>query len=220
MSTELLDADESAIEDRDGGVDIGMVAGVAGGAFALGLLVLCLLHRRKKKQQLITLESSTQSTNLNKTTLDTASASLDVSNLSLLRRQSSLPTTKVEIHRDLEKDQLQPSVSPAPLSSAGAARRSSDDDPRKAQLAAIEAAAAAAEDSEAPEVDEVLGGGKRPQLRKTWLGGRPNHKPNHAGRNEGPSKAHLASIERMMAATEELEERSKDSPRLAFHANL
>ena len=79
MSTELLDADESAIEDRDGGVDIGMVAGVAGGAFALGLLVLCLLHRRKKKQQLITLESSTQSTTLNKTTLDTASASLDVS---------------------------------------------------------------------------------------------------------------------------------------------
>ena len=220
MSTELLDADESAIEDRDGGVGIRMVAGVAGGAFALGLLVLCLLHRRKKKQQLITLESSTQSTNLNKTTLDTASASLDVSNLSLPRRQSSLPTTKVEIHRDLEKDQLQPSVSPAPLSSAGAARRSSDDDPRKAQLAAIEAAAAAAEDSEAPEVDEVLGGGKRPQLRKTWLGGRPNHNPNHAGKNEGPSKAHLASIERMMAATEELEERSKDSPRLAFHANL
>ena len=180
VSTELLDADESAIEDRDGGVGIGMVAGVAGGAIALGLLVLCLLHRRKKKQQLITLESSTQSTTLNKTTLDTASASLDVSNLSLPRRQSSLPTTKVEIHRDLEKDQLQPSVSPAPLSSAGAARRSSDDDPRKAQLAAIEAAAAAAEDSEAPEVDEVLGGGKRPW--KMWLGGRPNHKPtpNHA----------------------------------------
>ena len=104
------------------------------------------------------------------------------------------------------------------MSSAGAARRSSDDDPRKAQLAAIEAAAAAAEDSEAPEVDEVLGGGKRPQPRKTWLGGRP--KPNHAGKNEGPSKARLASIERMMAATEELEERSKDSPRLAFHATL
>ena len=222
VSTELLDADESAIEDRDGGVGIGMVAGVAGGAIALGLLVLCLLHRRKKKQQLITLESSTQSTTLNKTTLDTASASLDVSNLSLPRRQSSLPTTKVEIHRDLEKDQLQPSVSPAPLSSAGAARRSSDDDPRKAQLAAIEAAAAAAEDSEAPEVDEVLGGGKSPQPRKTWLGGRPHHKPtpNHAEKNEGPSKARLASIERMMAATEELEERSKDSPRLAFHANL
>ena len=66
-------------------------------------------------------------------------------------------------------------------------------------------------------MNEVLGGGQGPQPRKMWLGRRPNHKPNpnQAEKNEGPSKARLASIERMMAATEELEERSKDSPRLA-----
>jgi hypothetical protein len=39
-------------------------------------------------------------------------------------------------------------------------------------------------------------------------------------KNEGPSKAQLAAIEGMVSATEELEEQSKDSPRLAFHANL
>ena len=80
VSTELLNADKSAIEDGDDGGGIDVAAGAASGAmaFALGLLVFCLLRRhRKQKQQLATLESSnvasssTLSTTVNQTTLDT-----------------------------------------------------------------------------------------------------------------------------------------------------
>ena len=189
VTTELLDAEESAIEDGDGGGGIGVAAGAAGGATAvvLGLLVICLLRRCKQKRQLVTLESSngtsssTLPTTVNKTTLDTGdngSASLHVANLAPVwpPRRTALPTTKVQVHLDLEKGQLQPPVSRA-SSSAGAARSSRDDDPRKAQRAAIEAAAAAAEDSEASEADEVQRDGHSPQPRKKWLGGSPAHKP-------------------------------------------
>ena len=191
MTTELLDADESAIEDRDGGGGIGVAVGATGGAMAvaLGLLVFCLLRRhRKQKQQLVTLESSngasssTLTTTVNQTTLDTGDkfasgpANLLAANPVWPPRRNPLPTTNVDIHLDLEKDQLQPTVSPASaLNSAGAARSSSDDDPRKAQRAAIEAAAAAAEDLEASEADEVPRGGKSPQPPKQWLGGGLNH---------------------------------------------
>jgi hypothetical protein len=192
VTTELLDAEESAIEDGDGGGGIGVAAGATGGATAvvLGLLVICLLRRCKQKRQLVTLESSngasssTLPTTVNKTTLDTGdnvasgSASLHVANLAPVwpPRRTALPTTKVQVHLDLEKDQLQPPVSRA-SSSAGAARSSRDDDPRKAQRAAIEAAAAAVEDSEASEADEVQRDGHSPQPRKKWLGGSPAHKP-------------------------------------------
>ena len=126
MTTELLDADESAIEDRDGGGGIGVAVGATGGAMAvaLGLLVFCLLRRhRKQKQQLVTLESSngasssTLTTTVNQTTLDTGdkfasgSASLHAANPVWPPRRNPLPTTKVEVHLDLEKDQLQPTVS-------------------------------------------------------------------------------------------------------------
>ena len=191
-TVKLLDAEESAIEDGDGGGGIGVAAGATGGATAvvLGLLVICLLRRCKQKRQLVTLESSngasssTLPTTVNKTTLDTGdnvasgSASLHVANLAPVwpPRRTALPTTKVQVHLDLEKDQLQPPVSRA-SSSAGAARSSRDDDPRKAQRAAIEAAAAAVEDSEASEADEVQRDGHSPQPRKKWLGGSPAHKP-------------------------------------------
>ena len=190
---ELLDADESAIEDSDGG-GIGVVAGPAGGAMgvvALGLLVFCLLRRRKQKQQLAQADVTLEDSNLagsstpSKTTVDTGdkvasgSAGLHVANLSPVwpPRRDAPPTTKSEIHLDLEKDQ--PTVFPARASSESGQRRrsSSDDDPRKAQRAAIEAAAAAAEDSEASEADQVPRGGESPQQRKKWLGGGPNHKP-------------------------------------------
>ena len=187
---ELLDADESAIEDSDGG-GIGVVAGPAGGAMgvvALGLLVFCLLRRRKQKQQLAQADVTLEDSNLagsSKTTVDTAdkvasgSAGLHVANLSPVwpPRRDAPPTTKSEIHLDLEKDQ--PTVFPARASSESGQRRrsSSDDDPRKAQRAAIEAAAAAAEDSEASEADQVPRGGESPQRRKKWLGGGPNHEP-------------------------------------------
>ena len=78
MSKERPDADESAIEDG-GGEGIDVAVGAAGGAMAvaLGLLVFCVLRRRKQKQQLVTLESSngasssTPSTSVNNITLDT-----------------------------------------------------------------------------------------------------------------------------------------------------
>ena len=173
---ELLDADESAIEDSDGGGGIGVVAGLAGGAMgvvALGLLVFCLLRRRKQKQQLAQADVTLEDSNLagsSKTTVDTGdkvasgSAGLHVANLSPVwpPRRDAPPATKSEIHLDLEKDQ--PTVFPAGASSESGRRRrsSSDDDPRKAQLAAIEAAAAAAEDSEASEADQVPRGGETP----------------------------------------------------------
>ena len=153
----LLDSEESAIETTDGGdgPPIVVIAGAGGGAlavFALGLL----LRRRKRKLQLVTLESSqvirsSTLTTVHKTpfdTVDKAASGLASANL--------LPTSKGKIHLDLEKDQLQPILSPAPESNAaGAARSSSDKDPRTAQLAAIEAAAAAAEASEVAEADRV-----------------------------------------------------------------
>ena len=170
MTTELLDADESAIEDADGdgGLPIGVFAGVGGVAMAvaLGLLVFCLWRRRKQKQQL---QVSNVAITVNKTTLDTGDTSASGSTSA-----KAPPTSKVEVH--LEKDQLQPTVShtPAPKST-GAAGSSSDDGPRKTQLADREAAAA--QDSEAPEADEVLRGGQSPQglNGKMWLGGGPNH---------------------------------------------
>ena len=191
VSTELLDADESAIEDGDDGGGIVVAAGAAGGAMAvaLGLLVFCLLRRhRKQKQQLATLESSnvasssTLSTTVNQTTLDTghnvasgAASSLHVAPVWPPRR-NPLPATNVDIHLDLEKDQLKPAVSLAPASSL--ARRAHSIGGGVPRRARIVAAAAAAKDSEASETDKVPRGGKNPQPRKMWLGGDPNPSPN------------------------------------------
>jgi hypothetical protein len=62
VATKVLDTEESAIEDADGGggLPIVVVAGAAGvtTAVALGLLVFCLLRRRKQKLQLVTLEAA------------------------------------------------------------------------------------------------------------------------------------------------------------------
>jgi len=224
VTTELLDADESAIEDRDGGGGIGVAVGATGGAMAvaLGLLVFCLLRRhrmRKQKQQLVTLESSngasssTLTTTVNQTTLDTGDkfasgpANLLAANPVWPPRRNPLPTTNVDIHLDLEKDQLKPAVSLAPAPSlvrrthsmgGGVPRRArieaaaaiaKDSEPSLARRthsmsgsvprrARIEAAAAIAKDSEASETDEVQRGGKSPQPRKMWLGGDPNPSPN------------------------------------------
>ena len=58
VSTELLNADKSAIEDGDDGGGIDVAAGAASGAmaFALGLLVFCLLRRRRKQKQQLAME--------------------------------------------------------------------------------------------------------------------------------------------------------------------
>ena len=162
-----------------------MAAGAASGAmaFALGLLVFCLFRRhRKQKQQLATLESSTLSITVNQTTLDkgdkfaSGSASLHAANPVWPQRRNPLPTTNVDIHLDLEEDQLKPAVSLAPASSlVRRAHSMGGGVPRRAR---VEAAAAAAKDSEASETDEVQRGGKSPQPRKMWLGGDPNPSPN------------------------------------------
>ena len=133
-----------------------IVAAGVGAVLALGLLVSCLLRRQKRKLQLVALESSqvirsSTLTTVHKTLIDTGDRAASGSASANL-----LPTSNGEIHLDLEKDKLQPILSPAPESSAaGAARSSSDKDPRTAQLAAIEAAAAAAEASEVAEADRV-----------------------------------------------------------------
>ena len=191
-STELLDADE------DGGGGIDAAAGAAGGAMAiaLGLLVFCLLRRhRKQKQQLATLESSnvasssTLSTTVNQTALSTghnvasgSASSLHVANLSPVwpPRRNPLPTTNVDIHLDLEKDQLKPAVSLASASSlARRAHLIGGGVPRRAR---IEAAAAAAKDSEASETDEVPRGKRNPQPRSKPGGSTPGgHKPGGKG---------------------------------------
>ena len=135
-----LDSSESAIESADGddGLLIGVIAGggVVVAVFALGVLVTCVFRRRKHKRQLVTLESSkavssSTLTTVHKTTFDTGDKAI-----SGLASANPLPTSKGEIHLDLEKDQLQPTVSPGPEpSAAGAAQSSSDKDPRTAEAA-------------------------------------------------------------------------------------
>ena len=102
----------------------------------LVLHLACVLRRRKHKRQLVTLESSkavssSTLTTVHKTTFDTGDKAASGS-----ASANPLPTSKGEINLDLEKDQLQPTVSPGPESSAaGAAQSSSDKDPRTAEAA-------------------------------------------------------------------------------------
>ena len=83
-TTEVLGADESAVEDADGGsgLPIGAVAGAAGAtvAAALGLLFFRLFRRRKQKRkqkhELVTLESANNTTATTKLASGSTSATI------------------------------------------------------------------------------------------------------------------------------------------------
>ena len=205
-------------------------------AVALGLLVFCVFCRhRKPKPHLVTLESfngassSTLPTTVNETTLGTGDNDDDGSLYGGTRSFARVVVAGVPRRARVEaaKDSEASEADEVPRGGKGR-------EPQKMWLGAgpkhkptanhaennnegpSRARVEAAKDSEASEADEFPRGGKGREPQKMWLGAGPKHKPtpNHAEKNnEGPSQAQLAAIEGMVAATEELEERSMGSER-------